>query len=208
MPLGVVTDIAGQARLTVEWTGQGGHAGTVPMHGRSDAFTAACRWALAAERLAQDTTGLVATVGRVEVEPNVPNCIPRRARVSLDIRHHGDAVRVAATGRLVELAEELARDSRLAVRVEYDHEHTAVALDAALTEALTASVAATGLSPQRLVSGAGHDAGVMASAAPSAMLFLRSPGGVSHHPDEAVTQDDVAAAIRVMVDFVQRLAAT
>jgi allantoate deiminase len=207
-PLGVVTEIAGQARLTVEWTGQGGHAGTVPMHGRSDAFTTACRWALAAERLAQDTTGLVATVGRVEIEPNVPNCIPRRSRVSLDIRHHGDAVRIAATARLVELAEELARDSRMAVRVEYDHQHAAVAMDAALTEMLSASVVAAGLASQRIVSGAGHDAGVMASAAPSAMLFLRSPGGVSHHPDEAVKLDDLAAAIRVMADFVQRLAAT
>jgi allantoate deiminase len=206
LPLGVVTAIAGQSRLTVEWTGEGGHAGTVPMHGRSDAFAAACRWSLAVERLAQETTGLVATVCKVEVEPNVPNCIPRQARVSLDIRHHGDDVRRAATANLVELAEQLARDSRLAVRVEYDHEHAAVALDASLTEALAASVAAAGLEAQPLVSGAGHDAGVMAAVAPAAMLFLRSPGGVSHHPDEAVTQVDVAAAIGVMVDFVQRLA--
>jgi allantoate deiminase len=208
MPLGVVTAIAGQSRLSVEWTGQGGHAGTTPMHGRGDAITVACRWALAVERLAQDTAGLVATVGRVEVEPNVVNCIPRRARVSLDIRHHGDAVRAAATARLVELAEELARDSRLAVRVEYDHEHAAVAMNEQLTEALMASVAAIECVPQALVSGAGHDAGVMATVAPIAMLFLRSPGGVSHHPDEAVTESDVTAALRAMIDFVVRLGAS
>jgi allantoate deiminase len=206
-PLGVVTAIAGQSRLTIEWTGQGGHAGTVPMQGRGDAFTAACRWALAVERLAQDTAGLVATVGRVGVEPNVPNCIPRQVRVSLDIRHHSDEVRAAATRPLVELAESLARDSRLAVRVEYDHEHAAVAMDAELTETLAESLTACGFESQRLVSGAGHDAGVIARAAPTALLFVRSPGGVSHHPDEAVTQDDVAAAIGVMLDFVQRVAA-
>jgi allantoate deiminase len=205
-PLGVVTAIAGQSRLKIEWSGEGGHAGTVPMAGRGDAFTAACRWALAVERLALDTPGLVATVGRVEVDPNVPNCIPRRVRASLDIRHHEDVVRVAAARQLVELAEQIARDSRLAVRLEYDHEHAAVAMDAALTEQLAGAMTAAGFEPQRLVSGAGHDAGVMAAVAPIAMLFVRSPGGVSHHPDEAVTQDDVAAALRVMVEFVQRLA--
>jgi allantoate deiminase len=206
-PLGVVTAIAGQARMMFEWIGPGGHAGTLPMHGRRDAFTTACRWALAVERLAQETTGLVATVGRVEVDPSVPNCIPRRVRASLDIRHHSDAVRAAAMAPIVELAEQLARDSRLAVRVEYDHEHAAVAMDAELTERLVESLEATGCPPQRLVSGAGHDAGVMATVAPTAMLFVRSPGGVSHSPDEAVTQDDVAAAIRAMVEFVGRIAA-
>jgi allantoate deiminase len=206
MPLGVATAIAGQTRLTVEWTGAGGHAGTVPMHGRGDPFTTACRWALAVERLAQETTGLVATVGRVEVEPNVPNCIPRRVRASLDIRHHSDAVRAAATAPLVELAEQLARDSRLTVRVEYDHQHDAVALDAELTERLADALTAVGCVPQQMVSGAGHDAGVMATVAPAALLFVRSPGGVSHSPDEAVTEADAAAAISAMVEFVRRLA--
>lgn len=206
-PLGVVAAIAGQTRLTVEWSGAGGHAGTVPMHGRGDAFTTACRWALAVERLAQDTTDLVATVGRVEVDPNVPNCIPRRVRASLDIRHHSDAIRAAATTPLIELAEQLARDSRLAVRVEYDHEHAAVAMHAELTERLAESLAAIGCEAQRMVSGAGHDAGVMATVAPTALLFVRSPGGISHSPDEAVTPDDVATAIRAMVEFVRRLAA-
>ncbi len=204
-PLGVATAIAGQTRLTVEWTGTGGHAGTVPMQGRSDAFTAACRWALAAERLAQDTAGLVATVGRVAVEPNVPNCIPRCVRASLDIRHHGDAVRTEATRVLVELAEQLARDSRLGVRVEYDHEHAAVAMDAKVCDVLAAAVEAAGYPAQQMVSGAGHDAGVMATIAPAGLLFLRSPGGVSHHPEEAVLQEDVAAAVRVMADCVRRL---
>jgi allantoate deiminase len=206
-PLGIVTAIAGQSRLKIEWTGEGGHAGTVPMTGRSDAFTAACRWTLAVERLAQETPGLLATVGRLEVDPNVPNCIPRRVRATLDIRHHEDAVRVESARQLVELAEQIARDSRLAVRLEYDHEHAAVAMDAALSERLAESVAAAGYEPQRLVSGAGHDAGVIAGVAPIAMLFLRSPGGVSHDPAESVTVADVAAGLKVMIDFVLRLAA-
>ncbi len=206
-PLAAVTAIAGQSRLSIEWTGDGGHAGTAPMQGRNDAFTAACRWSLAVERLGLETPGLVATVGRVDVDPNVPNCIPRRVRASLDVRHHEDAVRTKAVGQLIELAEAAARDSRLAVRVEYDHQHAAVAMDADLAERLAGSITTTGFEPQRMVSGAGHDAGVMATVAPTALLFVRSPGGVSHHPDEAVTRGDVAAALRVMVDFIQRLGA-
>jgi allantoate deiminase len=177
------------------------------MQGRRDPFTAACRWALAVEKVAQDTAGLVATVGRADVEPNATNCIPRRVRASLDIRHHGDDVRKLATERLVALAEELARDSQLTLRVEYDHEHAAVPMEERLTGVLVQSVIATGCEPQWLVSGAGHDAGVMAAVTPIAMLFLRCPGGVSHSPDEAVAEADVAAALRVMIDFVRRLGA-
>ncbi|HMO87349.1 MAG TPA: M20/M25/M40 family metallo-hydrolase, partial [Lacipirellulaceae bacterium] len=73
-------------------------------------------------------------------------------------------------------------------------------------DALAETVAAAGYQPQRMVSGAGHDAGVVAAVAPTALLMVRSPGGVSHHPDEAVTRDDVAAALRVLVALVLRLA--
>jgi allantoate deiminase len=205
-PLGVATAIAGQSRLSIEWTGDGGHAGTVPMTERADAFAAACRWTLAVERIGLETPDLVATVGRVDVDPNVPNCIPRRTSVSLDVRHHQDAVRSDAVRQLVELAEQIARDSRLSVRVEYDHEHAAVAMDSSLADKLMESIAAVGYEPLRMVSGAGHDAGVMAAAAPTALLFVRSPGGVSHRPDEAVTEADVAAALLAMVEFVRRLA--
>jgi len=205
-PVGVVTAIVGQTRMTIQWTGQGGHAGTVPMIERNDPLLAACRWAIAVEELARATNGLVATVGRVEVEPNIPNCIPRRARASLDVRHADDRVRQGAALQLVELAEQIAREARLTVSVDHDHDHAAIAMDAELTERLAQVIAAQGHEPQRLVSGAGHDAGVIATVAPAAMLFLRSPGGVSHHPDEAVNEEDVATGLEVLVRFIEELA--
>ncbi|BBO32710.1 allantoate amidohydrolase [Lacipirellula parvula] len=206
-PLGVVTAIAGQTRLTVEWAGEGGHAGTAPMNLRNDPLPIAGRWAIAVEELARATPGLVATVGRFVVDPNVPNCIPRMVTASLDVRHQDDAVRIMAVAKLLALAEELAQGANLAVRVERQHEHAAVAMDVELTAGLAAAVTEVDAAPRLMVSGAGHDAGVVARAAPTAMLFLRSPGGVSHHPAEAVHAADVALGLEALVMFVKQLAA-
>jgi allantoate deiminase len=205
-PVGVVTAIAGQTRMTLEWTGEGGHAGTVPLAQRNDPLVAACRWTMAVDQLARETKGLVATIGRVEVSPNIPNCIPRRVRASLDVRHADDEVRDNARRELIDLAARIAGESRLAFTAEHDHEHAAIAMDAGLTERLAGVIAAAGYEPQRLVSGAGHDAGIIAKLAPTAMLFLRSPGGVSHHPDEAVLPGDVAAGLAVLLRFIEELA--
>jgi allantoate deiminase len=206
-PVGLVTAIAGQTRMTLEWTGGGGHAGTVPMMQRNDPLLAACRWAVAVDQLARETKGLVATVGRFDVTPNIPNCIPRRVVASLDIRHSDDVIRDIGRRHLVSLAERMARESGLAFTASHDHENAAIAMDAKLTERLADEISAVGHEPQRLVSGAGHDAGLMATVAPAAMLFVRSPGGVSHHPDETVTQEDVAAGLEVLSRFLESLAA-
>src|SRR5690606_27288673 len=131
----------GQTRLTVEWAGEGGHAGTAPMNLRNDPLPIAGRWAIAVEDAGRKTPGLVATVGRLSVDPNVPNCIPRCVTASLDVRHQDDAVRIAAVEKLLALAEELAQTANLAMRVERQHEHSAVAMDARLVEVLANSVA-------------------------------------------------------------------
>jgi allantoate deiminase len=81
-------------------------------------------------------------------------------------------------------------------------------MDPTFRRLLCESVAAVGVEPHEMPSGAGHDAAVMAGLAPAAMLFVRSPGGVSHHPDEAVLPDDVRLALSAAIGFVERLAAS
>jgi allantoate deiminase len=125
--------------------------------------------------------------------------------VSLDVRHADDEVRQETVKQLVELAGRTARDAKLTFSAVHDHDHAAVAMDAELTERLASVVAAAGHEPQRLVSGAGHDAGVIAAVAPAAMLFLRSPGGVSHDPAEAVLSEDVDVGLHVLVRFIEEL---
>lgn len=204
--LGMVAAIAGQTRLTVQWQGEGGHAGTAPMALRNDPLPVAGRWIAAVEELGRATPGLVATVGRLNVDPNVPNCIPRRVTASLDVRHEDDGVRLAAVEKLLAMAEQLGREAQVTATISRQHEHAAVAMHATLASRLAAATERLGVPCRQMVSGAGHDAGVLAPVVPTAMLFLRSPGGVSHHPDEAVLPGDVALAIATLVEVIQDLA--
>ena len=186
LPLGIVDTIAGQSRYNVTFHGKANHAGTTPMNLRHDALTAAARWILEVEKTANKTPGLVATVGALTVEPNATNVIPETVRASLDVRHACDQTRRSAVAHLL---TGLTHEQRL--------DQPAVAMDAHLTSLLTA--------PHHMTSGAGHDAMILAAHVPTAMLLLRSPGGISHHPDETVLPSDVAAALETGVLFIERL---
>jgi allantoate deiminase len=205
LPVGVVTAIAGQSRVEIAFEGVAGHAGTVPMRLRRDALCAAAEWILAAEAVARARDGLVATVGQAAVEPGASNVIPARAGLTLDIRHSDDAVREAAVAELRERAERIAARRELGHRWALVQETPAVACAPGLTERLTAAVEAAGHRVLRLPSGAGHDAAVMSTLTPVAMLFVRCAGGISHNPAEAVTLADVAAAIDVTSRFLDSL---
>jgi len=204
LPLGVVTAIAGQTGATVAFTGTAGHAGTVPMALRRDALTAAAEWILAVETLAREIDGLVATVGRLTVEPGVGNVIPGGAQLSLDLRHADDPVRVQAGAELAQRASEIAASRGLTVEWR-SHETAAVTLSPELTAPLAEALAASGRRVVRLPSGAGHDAAMLATVTRTAMLFVRCAGGISHNPAESVTVDDVAAAIDVTMRFLELL---
>ena len=202
-----VTAIVGQSRHTLTWTGHANHAGTTPMHLRRDALAGAAEWMIAVESIAQDTEGLVATVGHVDVEPNAGNVIAGAVRVSLDVRHADDPERKTAVETLLAQAEAIAARRGLALECTRQMDQPAVPMDERLTAFLAEAIEASGLPVKRMPSGAGHDAMVMAARVPTAMLFLRSPGGISHHPDETVLVEDVAAALAVCRNFMQRLAA-
>jgi allantoate deiminase len=205
LPLGIVETIVGQSRWEVDFRGKANHAGTTPMHLRQDALQGAAEWISAVEREAGTTNGLLATVGRLEVLPGAGNVIAESARASLDVRHAYDSIRKHAVAGMLELAEEIAARRDLAVSTELLLDQGAVAMDRSGTSALEAAVIAGGYPPHRMNSGAGHDAMIVARRMPAAMLFLRSPGGISHHPDESVLPGDVAAALSVGLKFLEQL---
>ncbi len=206
-PVGVVDAIAGQSRVWAEFRGRSGHAGTMPMEGRLDALAAAAELVLEVERLGRSVAGLRATVGTIAVEPGAVNVLPGTARLSIDVRHARSDVRMMALTELRTRASALADRRGVAFRVVREEHHAAVPADSLLSDWLTEAVASTGHTPHRLTSGAGHDAAVMAEVTRMAMLFLRSPGGVSHHPDESVLPGDVVAALEVILRFLDLLAA-
>jgi allantoate deiminase len=205
LSLAAVTAIVGQTRLTLTFTGHANHAGTTPMHLRRDALAGAAEWIRAVEELALRTDGLAATVGRIAVEPNVGNVVAGVARVSLDVRHAHDATRLGAVEELLAQASAIAGRRGLTVDRTGQLEQPAVPMDERLTDRLGTAIEAAGYPLKTMPSGAGHDATVMAGRLPTAMLFLRSPGGISHHPDEAVREEDVEAALHVGREFLLRL---
>lgn len=204
VPLGVVTAIAGQTGATVTFSGVAGHAGTVSMSLRRDALTAAAEWILSAETLAREIDGLLATVGRVAIDPGAANVVPGRVTMSLDLRHAEDRVRVQAGDALRREAEAIASSRRLGLEWR-SHQTAAVNLSPELTELVAEAVTASGYPVLALPSGAGHDAAIVSTIAPAAMLFVRCAGGVSHNPAEAVTVQDVAAAIDATTRFLELL---
>jgi allantoate deiminase len=123
--------------------------------------------------------------------------IAASARASLDVRHADDAVRGDAVSRLIDCARQIAARRGLAVRWEPRLDQPAVAMDPSLMNLFPPLY--------RMTSGAGHDAMIMARRMPAAMLFLRSPGGISHHPDETVRVEDVSAALEAGTGFLERL---
>ncbi|AAF10728.1 allantoate amidohydrolase [Deinococcus radiodurans] len=205
--VGVVSAIVGQSRLTLHFTGRASHAGTTPMHLRRDALAAAARFIVGAEDLANRTPGLVATVGMIEAKPGAGNVIAGEVSCSLDIRHADDAVRAQSLQELLALAEREAAARQVACSVTPRMAEAAVPMAPSLRALLHQAAEEQGLTHPELVSGAGHDAQIMAQKMPAAMLFLRSPNALSHHPDEMAEPGDVAAGLRVGTRFLELLAA-
>jgi allantoate deiminase len=155
----------------------------------------------AVEANGRATTGLVATVGRLDVEPGASNVIAGRARATLDVRHADDGVRLAAVHALKTRAEEIAAARGLTIGWRARLDQPATPMSPAFVAVLERAVERVGVPAVRLTSGAGHDAMIVARLMPAAMLFLRSPGGISHHSNETVREDDVARALAAGLEF-------
>jgi allantoate deiminase len=205
--LAAVTSVVGQTRILIEFTGQANHAGTTPMTYRRDALTASAEWISAVEKLAKNTPDLVATVGKLSVNPNAGNVIPGSVELSLDVRHARDGVRRAAVTELLNIAQSIAERRGISVQWITKMDDPAVPMDERLTSYLADAMEVSGFPVKMMPSGAGHDAMVMAARMPTAMLFLRSPGGISHNPAETAREEDVEAALHVGQRFLERLAA-
>jgi allantoate deiminase len=203
--LSIVEAIAGQTRLQLSFTGQSNHAGTTPMHLRHDAMAAAAEWIVLVEDYAGRHPGLVATVGKVETSPGAGNVIAGQVTASLDVRHSQDQHREAAVTALIESAASVSTKRGVKVTSRTLMEQPAVPMDPQLTDLLHTAAAQAGFPSRIMTSGAGHDAMILAPHIPSTVLFLRSPGGLSHHPDEAVLTQDVEAALATAMEFLTLL---
>jgi len=206
LAVGVVTAISGATRGVVEVTGETGHAGTVPMHGRRDALAAAADMVLAVEARAKGEKDLVATVGRLSLTNAAGNTIPGKVQFSLDVRAPLDAQRATAVADIKAAIARIAAQRNAAAQVTLTHDAAATPCDARLMQLLSEGIESIGLRVRHLPSGAGHDAMAFRGRLPVAMLFVRCKGGISHHPAEHASAADIDVAARVLLTFIDAYA--
>lgn len=203
--VGVVTSIAGSIRHLVSIKGLAGHSGTVPMNMRRDAAVAAAELIVAVERECSDKPGLVGTVGQLQVPDGAINVIPGRCELSIDIRAADNAVRDAAMAAVISASERIATQRNVEIQFRKVLQVDCVPCAPSLQQRWSDSIQrVTGdLTVRHLPSGAGHDAMMMATITDVGMLFVRcGNGGISHHPDEILSEADAELAARVFADFI------
>ncbi|UNC50780.1 allantoate amidohydrolase [Enterobacter huaxiensis] len=207
LALGVVEAINGARRLSCRFTGEAGHAGTVPMNHRKDALAAAAEWMVLIENTTRQRGGnQVATVGELRCLPGAVNVIPGEVALSLDIRGPQDAPLDALLAELLAQAQTIAARRGLSFGAEEFYRIAATPCEARLQHLLGDAVTSVQGRSLSLPSGAGHDTIALAERWPVGMLFVRCKGGVSHHPAESVMADDVALAIEAFGLAVRKLA--
>lgn len=207
--IGVVTGVQGISWQQLTITGRSSHAGTTPIALRHDAGYVAMELGSFARHLADDIgPPQVATVGQLDLHPDLVNVVPDRATMTVDLRHVDDAVLQEAERRFAARGDELAR----AEGVSIDHKVLArfepVEFDARMLDLVERLAQDREFSTRRMPSGAGHDAQMMARVCPTGMIFVESVNGISHNVSEHTDPADLAAGANVLLDVMLHLADT
>jgi N-carbamoyl-L-amino-acid hydrolase len=204
-PVALGTGIWPHGRWRLTLTGEANHAGTTRLADRRDPMLGLAAAVLAA-RAAATELAAVATVGRVLVGPNSANSVPGQVLAWLDARAEQDRTLDWLVAAFQAGVEDAAGRNGLAVELDCESRSPAVEFDQDLTARVYACLRASGLEPAALPTAAGHDAGTLAAAVPTAMLFVRNPTGASHSPEEAAELEDCLAGVRALAAVVEELA--
>jgi beta-ureidopropionase / N-carbamoyl-L-amino-acid hydrolase len=198
--IGVVEGVQGISWAELRLDGQSAHAGTTPMHLRRDPMVVAARIVAVARDLAASLGGdQVATVGRVEVHPNLVNVIPASVTITVDLRNTDEQLLQEAERRFRAAVDELAADEGVAVTSRVLARFEPVEFDAVMVDLVERCATDLGYSTRRMPSGAGHDAQMLARVCPSAMIFTPSVGGLSHNLAEHTLPADVEAGANTLL---------
>ena len=197
LPLGVVSAIVGCRRFVARVEGAAGHAGTMPMRLRRDALVGAAEAVTLLDELARRRDA-VATVGQLRCLPGAANVVPGTVEFSVDVRAGDDPRRDALVAEFEAAFTRLCAARNLAASLRETHNADAAQCAPWLQGTFADVLRELGTEPASLASGAGHDAMAVAALCDVGMLFIRCAGGLSHHPDESVTAQDVAWALKAL----------
>jgi len=206
-PLAVVSAIVGTAHLEVVVTGRADHAGTTPMAMRHDALAGAAAMIQAIESIARSLGApAVATVGKIRAQPDQINVVPARVVFTIDLRHSDLNGRRALEERIRSLCQTIASERSLVLELRVLQEEPPVPMHPDLRSVLASAAKELGVQASEMVSGAGHDAQVLAARCKVGMLFVPSIGGRSHCPEEATKAEDVVLGTKVLMRALQKIA--
>ncbi|MEC7915942.1 MAG: Zn-dependent hydrolase [Actinomycetota bacterium] len=199
--IGVVEGVQGISWTELKFVGQSNHAGTTPMDLRQDSMAVAAEVTVAARVIANEMGGTqVATVGSLNLHPNLVNVIPAHATMTVDLRNTDERSLQQAEAQLTESVQRIAEAEGVAVESRSLARFEPVEFDSRVVDRIEALARQKGLSTKRMPSGAGHDAQMMARVCPTGMIFVPSLDGVSHNPAEHTDDDDLIVGTQLLAD--------
>ncbi len=204
--IGVVNNIVGQRRYTVEITGQANHAGTTPMGYRKDAVFAASQMVHEIISMARaEGDPLVTTVGKFEASPNIVNVVPGKAMFTIDVRHTDKEAIVSFTEQMTARMQDIAKEHEVEMNIDLWMDEDPVPMDEKIVELIEKQCKDNGLNFKVMHSGAGHDSQIFAPVVPTAMLFVPSLKGISHNPAEFTEPADLAEGVKALIGALYEL---
>ena len=206
--LGAVDAIAGLFKWNVQLSGEAAHAGSTPMDMRQDAFQGLAEFSTELNRILEEhgSPRSVATIGRVELSPGAANVVPNMAQFSIDVRDTDKDILQALADAMRRALSSIARRRRLMFEFDVLSEIAPVKCNSRITQMIERTSHALGINSLRMASGAAHDTQIMASIAPSSLIFIPSKGGRSHSPAEWSDWQDIENGANVLLNTLYQLA--
>lgn len=206
LSVGIITGISAPVWLQLTLIGQAGHAGTTPMDLRKDPLAAAAEIIGMLEQKAREKPGTVATVGKITALPGGVNIIPGKVEMTLDIRNPCEETRNQFESEIRDFIQRQCDHRGVQFDIKELHRLKPAKCSENVITAIQESVAVSGLPIYKLISGAAHDAMIMTNITEVGMIFVRSKDGISHHPNEWTSKEDLAWGTEVLLHAVTRLA--
>ncbi|WP_096190346.1 M20 family metallo-hydrolase [Evansella halocellulosilytica] len=205
---GVVSAVACPIRLNVSIRGKTGHTGTTPMGMRQDALVATAPLISYISEKGEELTSIsdhaiVATASTIHAEPNAMNVIPGLVEIGIDIRSVDDSLKEEMARLIVEKCKGIESEFAVSIQIETLVNNPSVALDNDLMDTLFHIGESEGYRGHKMISGAGHDVMNMAEKWPSGLIFIPCKDGLSHHPEEQATLEDLHMGVKLLVAYIK-----
>ena len=204
--IGAVTGVQGISWQEVVIDGQSNHAGTTPMHLRKDPAYAAAELTVFVRQLASRFgADQVCTVGKIDLHPNLTNVVASRATLTLDVRNTDETILQTAEAEIAVFCKALAEREQVTITRRVLVRFEPVIFHDRVIEIVESTARTRGDSVQRMASGAGHDAQMLARMCPSGMIFVPSHKGLSHNVNEHTDEADLVAGANILLDVMLQL---